>query len=37
MALGSTMTEQAQYVLADISQRAIVALCELLDLQTDQD
>jgi len=37
MALGSTMTEQAQYVLANIAERTIVALCESLNLPTDQD
>jgi len=37
MALGSTMTEQAQYVLCMIAERTIVSLCRLLDLTTDQD
>jgi len=37
MALGSTMTEQASYVLAHIAERAIVSLCEMLELKTDQD
>lgn len=35
MALGSTMTQQAQYVLASIAERVIYAICDLLNLATD--
>ena len=37
MALGSTMTQQANYVLASIAERVIVAICEHLNITTDQD
>ena len=37
MALGSTMTQQANYVLASIAERVILVICGNLNLTTDQD
>lgn len=35
MALGSTMTEQAQYVLVQVAERVLTELCTLLELEMD--
>ena len=37
MALGSTMTQQAQYVLCTIAERFLYNICEIMHLTTDRD
>jgi hypothetical protein len=37
MALGSTMTQQAQYVLCSIAERFLYNICEILHVTTDRD
>jgi hypothetical protein len=37
MALGSSMTQQAQYVLVSIAERFLYNICEIMHLTTDRD